>query len=49
VLKDSVNLKGDDLMMPLQMVNEIKGDQCDAKAGQPNTASFALCPSWKAS
>src|SRR6266478_6239059 len=48
VLKDSVNLKGDDLMMPLQMVNEIKGDQCDAKAGQPNTANFALCPSWKA-
>src|SRR5467141_1462393 len=49
VLKDSVNLKGDDLMMPLQMVNEIKGDQCDKTAGQPNTANFALCPSWKAS
>ncbi len=49
VLKDSVNLKGDDLMMPLQMVNEIKSDQCDKTAGQPNTANFALCPSWKAS
>ncbi len=36
-------------MMPLQMVNEIKGDQCDGTAGQPNTANFALCPSWKAS
>src|SRR5439155_360921 len=31
------------------MVNEIKGNQCDAKAGDPTTANFALCPSWKAS
>ncbi len=49
ILKDITNLKGDDLMMPLQMVNEIKGNQCDAKAGDPTTANFALCPSWKAS
>ena len=49
ILKDVTNLKGDDLLMPLQMVNEIKGNQCDAKAGDPTTANFALCPSWKAS
>src|SRR6266487_3990113 len=48
ILKDITNLKGDDLMMPLQMVNEIKGNQCDAKAGDPTTANFALCPSWTA-
>ncbi|TME06236.1 MAG: hypothetical protein E6I71_02375, partial [Chloroflexi bacterium] len=49
VLKDVTNLKGDDLLMPLQMVDQIKGNQCDAKAGDPTTASFALCPYWKAS
>src|SRR5439155_569941 len=32
ILKDVTNLKGDDLLMPLQMVNEVKGNQCDAVA-----------------
>ena len=49
ILKDITNLKGDDLLMPAQMVNEIKNGQCNAKAGDPTTANFALCPSWKAS
>ena len=49
ILKDIVNLKGDDLLMPLQMVTEIKNGQCNAKSGDPTTANFALCPSWKAS
>src|SRR5258708_22888802 len=49
VLKDSVNLKGDDLLMPLQMVNEFKTDQSVNPARQPHTANFALCPSWKSS
>ncbi|HKW71469.1 MAG TPA: ABC transporter substrate-binding protein [Candidatus Dormibacteraeota bacterium] len=49
ILKDITNLKGDDLLMPQQMVNEIKGGQCEKKAGDPTTSDFALCPSWKAS
>jgi hypothetical protein len=49
VLKDQVNLKGDDLMMPLQMVKEIKSGQCNKTPSDPTTADFSLCPSWKAS
>ena len=49
VLKDQVNLKGDDLLMPLQMVKEIKSGQCNKTPSDPTTADFSLCPSWKAS
>ncbi len=47
ILKDIVNLKGDDLLMPAQMVSEIKNGQCNKTPGDPTTANFALCPSWK--
>jgi branched-chain amino acid transport system substrate-binding protein len=49
VLKDQVNLKGDDLMMPLQMVKEIRSGQCNKTPSDPTTADFSLCPSWKTS
>lgn len=49
ILKDATNLKGDDLLMPLQMVNEIRNGQCEKTAGNPGSSDFALCPSWKSS
>ena len=45
VLTDSTNLKGDDLIMPLNIVNELKDGKCNGSGG----ADFALCPSWKKS
>ena len=49
ILKDVTNLKGNDLLMPLQMVTEIKYGQCEKTSGNPGTSDFSLCPSWKAS
>ncbi len=47
VLKDSTNLKGDDLIMPVTLMNELRDGKCE-KGGDPTTTDFALCPSWKA-
>ena len=46
VLGDSSNLKGDDLIMPVNLVNELKDGKCE-KNNDPTTTDFALCPSWK--
>jgi branched-chain amino acid transport system substrate-binding protein len=46
VLKDIVNLKGDDILMPTTLMNELRSGQCE-KGGNPTTTDFALCPSWK--
>jgi branched-chain amino acid transport system substrate-binding protein len=43
VLTESTNLKGDDLIMPLNLVNELKSGKCTAN----NETDFANCPSWK--
>ncbi len=48
VLKDSTNLKGDDIIMPLTLMNELRDGKCE-KGGDPTTTDFALCPSWKSS
>jgi branched-chain amino acid transport system substrate-binding protein len=45
ILSDSINLKGDDLMMPLELVNELKSGKCE-RNNDPTTTDFALCPSW---
>jgi branched-chain amino acid transport system substrate-binding protein len=45
VLKDTTNLKGDDLMMPTQLMNELRDGKCQA-GGDVKTTDFALCPSW---
>jgi branched-chain amino acid transport system substrate-binding protein len=47
VLKDITNLKGDDILMPTSLMNELRSGQCE-KGGDPKTTDFALCPSWKA-
>src|SRR6266700_1875715 len=47
VLKDSTNLKGDDLLMPTTLMNELREGKCENN-GDPKTTDFALCPSWKA-
>jgi branched-chain amino acid transport system substrate-binding protein len=46
VLKDSTNLKGDDILMPTTLMNELRDGKCE-KGGNPTTTDFALCPSWK--
>ena len=46
VLKDSTNLKGDEILMPTTLMNELRDGKCE-KGGNPTTTDFALCPSWK--
>src|SRR5581483_7023761 len=40
VLKDSTNLKGDDLIMPVTLMNELRDGKCE-KGGDPTTTDFA--------
>jgi branched-chain amino acid transport system substrate-binding protein len=47
ILTQVTNLKGDDIIMPNTLVNELKSGQCE-QGGKPATTDFALCPSWKA-
>jgi branched-chain amino acid transport system substrate-binding protein len=48
VLSDSSNLKGDDMIMPTTLMNELRDGKCE-KNGDPTTTDFSLCPSWKSS
>jgi ABC-type branched-subunit amino acid transport system substrate-binding protein len=45
-LSPVTNLKGDDIIMPLDLVKELQSGQCE-QGGKPTTTDFALCPSWK--
>ena len=47
VLTSVTNLKGDDIIMPTTLMNELRDGKCE-KGGDPKTTDFALCPSWKA-
>jgi branched-chain amino acid transport system substrate-binding protein len=49
ILKDSSNLKGDDLVMPKEIVSELKDGKCTPPGGDVTKSDFALCPSWKKS
>jgi branched-chain amino acid transport system substrate-binding protein len=44
-LKDLTNLKGDDILMPTTLMQEVLDGKCENN-GDPKTANFALCPSW---
>jgi branched-chain amino acid transport system substrate-binding protein len=46
VLTNITNLKGDDILMPTTLMNELRAGQCE-KGGDPKSTDFALCPSWK--
>jgi len=46
ILKDTVTLKGDDIIMPVTLMQELRDGKC-TKGGDPTTTDFALCPSWK--
>jgi branched-chain amino acid transport system substrate-binding protein len=48
VLKDTTNLKGDDILMPVAIMQELQAGKCE-KNNDPTTTDFSLCPSWKAS
>lgn len=45
-LSGITNLKGDDIIMPVQLVKELQAGSCE-QGGKPSTTDFALCPSWK--
>lgn len=45
-LSPVTNLKGEDIIMPLDLVEELQSGQCE-QGGKPATTDFALCPSWK--
>jgi branched-chain amino acid transport system substrate-binding protein len=47
-LNDVTNLKGDDLIMSLNLVSELKGGKCELNS-DPAKTDFTLCPSWKKS
>ncbi|MDQ6773237.1 MAG: ABC transporter substrate-binding protein [Candidatus Dormibacteraeota bacterium] len=47
-LQGSTNLQGSKIIMPVQMVKELRAGQCE-NGGDPKTANFALCPSFKSS
>lgn len=48
ILSNSTNLKGDDLIMPVTIMQELQAGKCE-KNGDPATTDFSLCPSWKSS
>ncbi len=48
ILSGSTNLKGDDLIMPTTLMQELRDGKCE-KNGDPTTTDFANCPSWKTS
>jgi branched-chain amino acid transport system substrate-binding protein len=45
-LSPVTNLKGNDIIMPLNLVKELQAGQCE-QGGKPTTTDFALCPDWK--
>jgi hypothetical protein len=45
-LSPVTNLKGDDIIMPINLVKELQAGQCE-QGGKPTTTDFALCPDWK--
>lgn len=48
VLGNVTTLKGDDMLMPMTLMQELQAGKCE-KNGDPTTTDFALCPSWKSS
>jgi branched-chain amino acid transport system substrate-binding protein len=48
VFTGSTNLKGDDLIMPVAIMQELQAGKCE-KNNDPTTTDFSLCPSWKTS
>ena len=49
ILVNSTNLKGDDLLMPTAIMQQLQAGQCEKTPGTPNTTDFSLCPAWKTS
>jgi ABC-type branched-subunit amino acid transport system substrate-binding protein len=45
ILKDSTNLKGDDMIMPTTLMNELRDGKCETN-GDPKTTDFSKCPSY---
>ena len=48
VLGNVTTLKGDDMLMPTTIMQELQAGKCE-KNGDPTTTDFSLCPSWKSS
>ena len=49
VLGGSTNLKGDDLLMPATIMQQLQAGQCEKTPGTANTTDFSACPAWQSS
>lgn len=49
ILTNSTNLKGDDLLMPTSIMQQLQAGQCEKTPGTANTTDFSLCPAWQTS
>jgi branched-chain amino acid transport system substrate-binding protein len=47
-LSSSTNLVGSQIIMPMNLVNELRAGKCET-GGKASTTDFALCPSWQGS
>jgi branched-chain amino acid transport system substrate-binding protein len=49
ILVNSTNLKGDDILMPAVIMQQLQAGQCEKTPGTANTTDFSACPAWKTS
>ena len=49
ILGGSTNLKGDDLLMPATIMQQLQAGQCEKTPGTANTTDFSACPAWQSS
>ena len=49
ILVNATNLKGDDLLMPTTIMQQLQAGQCEKTPGTPNTTDFSACPAWQSS
>jgi branched-chain amino acid transport system substrate-binding protein len=47
ILTNSTNLKGDDLLMPTTIMQQLQAGQCEKTPGTASTTDFSVCPAWQ--
>jgi len=49
ILTNSTNLKGDDLLMPATIMQQLQAGQCEKTPGTASSTDFSACPAWQTS
>ena len=49
ILTNSTNLKGDDLLMPTAIMQQLQAGQCEKTPGTASSTDFSACPAWQSS